>query len=145
MVDDNSGDGYAGDVGVEQAFDTLTTDAGAVLVDVRTQAEWTFVGVPDLSGLSQDTVFVSWLESPSMERNPNFLAQLVDQGVGPENTILFICRSGQRSKSAAIAVAEAGYGQCFNVSGGFEGPLDSQGHRGGTDGWKAKNLPWIQK
>lgn len=145
MADDGSGSNYAGDVAVEQAFDMLAADAGALLVDVRTQPEWAFVGAPDLSGLGKETVFVSWQEFPSMEPNPNFVAQLVDLGVGPEEKIFFLCRSGQRSKSAAIAMTDAGYSQCFNVSGGFEGPLDSQGHRGGTDGWKARNLPWVQR
>ncbi len=51
--------GYAGDLTPREAFDLVQRDPDAVLVDVRTEAEWRFVGVP--SGLDRDPVLVSWL------------------------------------------------------------------------------------
>lgn len=145
MAVSGSGDDYAGDISVEQAFEMLSDDKNAVLIDVRTQAEWAFVGAPDLSGLGKETVFVSWQDFPAMERNQGFSEELAVQGVTPEKTALFICRSGQRSMHAAAAMTAAGYEKCFNVAHGFEGPLDGSGHRGATEGWKAKRLPWVQR
>lgn len=145
MAADSAGPDYAGDITVEQAYEMLTNNGNTVLVDVRTQAEWALVGMPDLSSLGKETVFVSWQVYPTMELNHEFARQLADQGVNQDNTVLFLCRSGQRSKSAAIAMTAAGFRECFNVAGGFEGPVDPRGHRGTIDGWKAKNLPWLQR
>ncbi len=136
---------YAGDVNVEQAWSMLSDNVDVVLVDCRTTAEWSFVGAPDLSQIGKNVVFVEWLRFPTMELNPAFVGELKSQGVTPDKTVLFICRSGQRSQSAAIAATAHGYNGCFNVSGGFEGPSDESQHRGTVDGWKAKGLPWIQK
>ncbi len=145
MAESGAGQGYAGDISVEQAYDLLTDNGEAVLVDVRTQAEWAFVGAPDLSAIGKETVFVSWQNFPAMEANSNFAGDLAGKGVTPDKTVLFICRSGQRSKHAAVAMTGAGFKQCFNVEQGFEGPLDGDGHRGSSEGWKAKGLPWVQR
>jgi rhodanese-related sulfurtransferase len=58
--------------------------------------------------------------------------------------VLFICRSGQRSRGAAIAMTSAGYQRCYNVAEGFEGSHDGARHRGTVGGWKARQLPWVQ-
>jgi rhodanese-related sulfurtransferase len=58
--------------------------------------------------------------------------------------LIFICRSGARSASAAAAMTEAGHPHCFNVAGGFEGSRDEEGHRGNVEGWKVEKLPWSQ-
>jgi rhodanese-related sulfurtransferase len=63
--------------------------------------------------------------------------------VRPERPVLFLCRSGVRSAAAAEAAARAGYAHAYNVTEGFEGPLDADGHRG-VSGWKAAGLPWRQ-
>jgi rhodanese-related sulfurtransferase len=61
-----------------------------------------------------------------------------------EAPILFICRSGGRSRAAAAALTAAGYRRCYNVAEGFEGNPDPERHRGKTGGWKAAGLPWVQ-
>lgn len=120
----------------------LQADPDAVLVDVRTEPEWAFVGVPDLGTLDRQVVLVEWNRYPGQHNN-DFLAQLQAAGVEPDRTVLFLCRSGQRSRAAAIAATRAGLGPAWNVSEGFEGPLDEAGHRGGQ-GWRARGLPWRQ-
>jgi len=139
------GESYAGDLTVRESWEMLARDANSVLVDVRSQAEWSFVGVPDLSSLGKKVALVPWQTFPGMKPNPDFAAQLAAAGVSPDKTVLFLCRSGARSKSAAIAMTAAGYKRCHNVAGGFEGPHDSHRHRGMVDGWKAANLPWVQE
>lgn len=127
----------------------LSGNGSAVLVDCRTRPEWSFVGVPDLAALEATVVFAEWQVFPAMAVNPEFAAQLrAGGGVADASggrPLLFICRSGVRSKAAAIAMTQAGFAPCYNVSGGFEGPLDDDKHRGGSDGWKAASLPWIQE
>ena len=135
---------YAGDVAPDDAWRILEEDPRAVLIDVRTDAEWAYVGSPDLSKLGKAVVRLSWQEFPEMEINPNFVDQLNAAGVEKDQTLLFICRSGARSKSAALAMTEAGFPECHNVAEGFEGDRDSGGHRGMANGWKQRRLPWVQ-
>jgi rhodanese-related sulfurtransferase len=136
------------EIGADTAYALLEEDQTAVLVDVRTEAEWAYVGVPDLSRIGKEVVFVDWQTFPSMHRNVDFVASvskmLGERGVSHDAPVLFICRSGVRSLAAARAMSEVGYTRCVNVAGGFEGPADASRQRGRVDGWKAKNLPWIQ-
>ena len=134
----------AGDLDPAATYRLLAEDPEAVLVDVRTRAEWSWVGLADLSGLGKDVVRVEWVGFPDGARNGAFLEQLSAAGVRPEVPVAFICRSGQRSAAAAELAAAAGYRRAYNVSEGFEGPLDGDGHRGTTSGWKSSGLPWRQ-
>ncbi len=124
-----------------QAWEVLTEDAGAVLVDVRSEAEWQFVGVPDLRSVGKVPVLVPWARYPGTP-NERFVDEVRAAGVGPDQTVLLLCRSGQRSRAAGRALALVGYARCINVTAGFEGPLDEQGHR--TGGWRGAGLPWRQ-
>ena len=135
---------YAGDVDSRQALDILRDNPRAVLLDVRSAPEWEFVGRPDLSGLGREPVLVPWQTFPGMERNANFIPAVAAEGIGTDQVVLLLCRSGQRSKHAAIALTEQGYQHCFNISDGFEGPKDSAGHRNTVSGWRANSLPWVQ-
>lgn len=134
----------------QQTYDLLSNDQPAALVDVRTRAEWSFVGVPDIQALGKPMWLVEWVTFPTMAPNVRFVEQLSEHSGGalPER-LFFICRSGARSMMAAHAVAEAMQGlgrplHCTNVAEGFEGDLDEQGHRGKHNGWKARGLPWRQ-
>jgi rhodanese-related sulfurtransferase len=135
---------YAGDVTPDQAWRLLSEDASARLVDVRTQAEWSFVGVPDLSSLDKQPLLVSWQVFPTMNRNEAFADQLETLGVSKGDTVLLLCRSGVRSKAAAEFLTAQGYRSCWNISDGFEGPHDEAKHRGTKAGWKVLGLPWAQ-
>ncbi|WP_066908556.1 rhodanese-like domain-containing protein [Millisia brevis] len=134
---------YAGDISPEQAWEVLRDDPTAVLVDVRTTAEWQFVGVPDPSELGKKLVLVEWNSFPGGRRNPQFVDELRDAGVTGDGPVLFLCRSGQRSIGAAEAATAAGIGPSYNILDGFEGGLGADGHRGAT-GWRAVGLPWRQ-
>lgn len=136
--------GYAGDIDADTAWQVLSKEPHAVLIDCRTKAEWSYVGVPELDSLGKAPVLIEWQRYPDGSLNPSFAEDLARAGLGKDAKLLFICRSGQRSKAAAIAATAAGWRACFNVSGGFEGPQDAQGHRGTVDGWKARGLPWRQ-
>ena len=115
-----------------------------MLVDVRTAAEWQFVGVPVLDRIGKQLVLAEWVHFPGGSPNPNFIAQIKDAVAGDDPTILFLCRSGQRSQAAAVAVTQAGFTKCYNILEGFEGDKDAEGRRGRIGGWKVAGLPWVQ-
>ncbi len=148
LPDETASRGYAGDIDPKQAWDVLAKERDAVLVDVRTSAEWNFVGLADLSSVGKQPVTVEWQSLPAMARNPGFdgevksaLAQL---SASPDSAVIFICRSGARSREAAISLTRLGFKRCYNLAGGFEGVLDAERHRGGRNGWKFCGLPWKQ-
>jgi len=135
---------YAGDLSPWQAWDRLSDDPASVLVDVRTEPEWHFVGRPDLRQLGQEPVFLAWQLYPDMRPNPNFIGDLKTFGINRNTPLLLLCRSGQRSRAAAVALTAEGFTAAYNIADGFEGPRDDAGHRGTSVGWKALDLPWVQ-
>jgi rhodanese-related sulfurtransferase len=136
--------GYAGDVPSAMAWKILKDQKDAVLIDVRTRAEWNYVGLPDLDAVGKKPTLIEWQVFPSMQPNPDFVAALSGALPDKEAPLLFLCRSGARSAAAAKAMTAAGFSTCLNVADGFEGPLDAQAKRGTAGGWKAAGLPWRQ-
>ena len=128
-----------------QVWSALRDDPQAQLVDVRTDAEWTYVGLPDLAAAGKQPVLIPWQIFPKMEVNAGFVDQLKQAGFTPEHHIYFLCRSGVRSLAAARAAEAAGFARTYNVADGFEGNPDGDGHRGQVAGWKAEGLPWRQR
>ena len=128
---------YKGDLSVREAAALLTERDDAVLIDVRTMAEWNWVGVPDIPG----TRFVQWVTWPGGQPNPDFLSEAT-RDLSPDQPVVMLCRSGGRSAAAASALTEAGFTEVYNATEGFEGDLDEAGHR--TGGWRSVGLPWRQ-
>jgi rhodanese-related sulfurtransferase len=127
-----------------QVWETLLADETAHLVDVRTEPEWNFVGVPELRQAGKKPILIAWQIYPFMQVNGNFVEQLREAGFEESHKLFFLCRSGVRSLAAAKAAVAAGFPHSFNIADGFEGPPDAQGHRGSVAGWKASGLPWRQ-
>jgi rhodanese-related sulfurtransferase len=127
---------YAGRVTPTEAWQLFNSNA-AQIVDVRTNEEHRFVGhVPE-------TLHVAWQTGTSLNKNPRFVRE-VESKVRKDAIVLLLCRSGKRSNSAAIALAEAGFSDVYNISEGFEGDLDSKTQRGALGGWRYWGLPWLQ-
>ena len=134
---EQQGFNYSGDVTPQEALTLLQEAPGTVLVDVRTRAEWDWVGrVPG-------AIEIDWVQYPDMSRNQQFISELQRQ-VAPDATILFLCRSGVRSRSAASAALDAGFTKAYNILEGFEGDKDADNHRGNLGGWRFHGLPWYQ-
>ncbi len=126
---------YAGALLPQEANALMS--AGAKLVDVRTKAELEWVGrVPG-------AITVEWNSWPGGKPNPDFLGQLQSLA-GKDVPIMFLCRSGGRSHNAAVAAAQAGYVEVYNVLQGFEGDKGPDGHRNTLGGWRLAGLPWVQ-
>jgi rhodanese-related sulfurtransferase len=136
--------GYAGNVSPQTAWKILNERKNAILIDVRTRAEWNYVGLPDLDSVGRKPALLEWQVFPSMQPNPDFVTSLAGAVADKAAPLLFLCRSGVRSAAAAKAMTAAGYSTCLNVSDGFEGPLDGDARRGTSGGWKAAGLPWRQ-
>lgn len=128
---------YQGALTPAEAYQVWQRAPGAVLVDVRTRAEWEWVGrIPN-------AIEIEWLTWPGNQPNPNFMTQLgklVDQ----ESLVMFLCRSGGRSDAVARAAVAAGYSNCYNVLEGFEGDRDANQQRNHVGGWRHAGLPWCQ-
>ena len=133
------------DIGPRATYELLMQEPDTALVDVRTDAEWNFVGLPDLSSIGKQPLLIPWQIFPGMQVNGHFADQLHKAGLTPLHKIFFICRSGARSLAAGQAAQAAGFPHAFNVADGFEGPVDAEGHRGTVAGWKADGLPWRQR
>jgi rhodanese-related sulfurtransferase len=129
---------YAGALLPAEAHALLQQLPASKLVDVRTQAEWEYVGhIPD-------TVLIEWNTYPNGQRNPDFLNELQAQVAKSDAPVMFLCRSGARSHHAAQAATQAGYPNSYNILEGFEGDKDANGHRNTVGGWRIAGLPWIQ-
>ena len=127
---------YAGGVSPQIAWQLFSSDE-ALLVDVRSAEERKFVGhVPG-------SLHVPWATGTNLLRNPRFVREL-EAKTGKDLDVLLLCRSGKRSALAAEAAAKAGFTRVFNVLEGFEGEINSNGHRGISDGWRFHHLPWVQ-
>ncbi len=121
-----------------QAWAVLQNNPAAVLIDVRTAIEHSFVGHPPKA------IHVAWKEFPGMQMNPAFVEQVQQHAPDKSAPVLLLCRSGQRSVDAAKALEAIGYAHLINILEGFEGPLDAHKHRGALGGWRFHGLPWQQ-
>ncbi|MES2297626.1 MAG: rhodanese-like domain-containing protein [Pseudomonadota bacterium] len=131
---------YAGAVTPGEAYALLQADPAIMLVDVRTNAERDWVGRVELPASQHGAV--QWSTYPGGVPNPDFLAQL-GAIAGTERVLLFLCRSGVRSRHAATLATQNGYAHCYDILEGFEGDKDALGHRKQVSGWCQAGLPWL--
>ena len=130
----------------QEAAAVLEKNPRAVLIDVRSNMEYLFVGHP------VGAVHVPWIEEPDWVINPHFVTQVrqvllggicqeSQEGCAP---VILICRSGKRSLEAGRALLAAGVGEVYHIEEGFEGEIDENHHRSSTGGWRYHGLPWEQ-
>lgn len=132
---------YAGAVTPEEAFRLLQENQNVMLVDVRTNAERDWVGKVQITESQHKAV--QWSLYPGGTANPDFMNQLREAIPSSDTVILFLCRSGVRSRHGAKLASEHGYTACFDILQGFEGDKDTHGHRKTVGGWCSADLPWI--
>jgi rhodanese-related sulfurtransferase len=87
---------------------------------------------------------VPWYEYPQMRADAPGFVERVRREVGGDTSrpVVLICRSGQRTIDAGIALERAGFAQVVNVLHGFEGDLDDNFQRGRLNGRRYDGLPW---
>ena len=130
---------YTADLTSLEAWQLLTDEPDARLIDVRTEAELSYVGAPDLTPIDRTVVRLLWAPP-----GKDFAARVDHLFDRPDRPLLLLCRSGTRSAAAATLLSQSGRSRVYNVVDGFEGPINDDGHRGVTSGWKASGLPWRQ-
>ncbi len=121
----------------KQAYEFLQANPSAVLVDVRSEMEYMFVGHP------QDAILIPWVDGSDWEINPHFVAQ-VKKAASLNRPVVLVCRSGQRSVDAGLALEKAGLESVYNILHGFEGELNQHHQRSVVNGWRFEGLPWVQ-
>lgn len=131
---------YAGALTPKEAYEVLSADSKALLVDVRTKAELELVGrVPQ-------ALNVEWAFYPGMVANEDFTNQLKTEldkrEFDKDSVLVFLCRTGGRSNNAATVAASLGYTQAYNTLEGFEGEANADKQRTLINGWKHAGLPW---
>ena len=119
----------------EKIKDFLNENSNSIVLDVRTEEEWSSVGKPDAESLNSKTLFISILVGPDRQKNENFVQEFLDKKVSKKDKVLIICRSGVRSMVAAKLLEQQGYKNLINISDGFEGNPAT------GEGWKKSNLP----
>lgn len=131
---------YAGAVTPTEAYEWVQADPRVMIVDVRTNAERDWIGKVHIP--EKQHGWVQWNLYPESVRNPDFLEQL-GTVASPDQVLLFLCRSGVRSRHAATMATQNGYRNCFDILEGFEGDKDREGHRKSVNGWCHAGLPWM--
>jgi rhodanese-related sulfurtransferase len=128
------------DISPTEAYE-LAKQFSTYLIDVRTIAEYVYVGHPENAYILP---LLFWDEKEQTQvQNKDFLLDLTSK-FKKEDTLVFICRSGNRSPVAARMAVGAGYQNVFNVTEGFEGKKGEKGYRT-IGGWKNKGLPYTYK
>ena len=127
----------------KMAIERLQNNPQALFVDVRSKAEYKYVGYPE------NSILIPWIDDPDWEPNPEAFSEAVMQELdGRENLsdteIILICRSGFRSNEALKCLENKGFTQVSHVASGFEGDLDENDHRGNLNGWRHDGMPWSQ-
>ena len=127
----------------KMAVEKLQNNPQALFVDVRSKAEYKYVGFPE------NSILIPWIDDPDWEPNPVAFSDSVMQELdGRENLlnteIILICRSGYRSNEALKCLENKGFTQVSHVASGFEGDLDENDHRGNLNGWRHDGMPWSQ-
>ena len=139
------------------AFIQAQGGAGKVLfLDLRTRAEAMYVGMA--AGIDALVPFVEHQElmtdwdaqrgmyrlEPLQDFVPEVNRRLAQKGLAKADTVVLICRSGDRSSRGANRLADDGYTQVWSVVDGFEGDMGKDGRRS-VNGWKNVGLPWSYK
>ena len=134
------------DISPKDAYDLISQDPRAILIDIRSSMEYLFVGHP------VGAVHVPWIDEPDWEVNPHFAAEIrklvlggavcaTEEGCAP---IILICRSGKRSQEAGKLLLTEGLVNIYHIDEGFEGELNEYHQRSSVGGWRFHGLPWEQ-
>lgn len=127
-----------------------------LFLDVRTRAEVNFLGMATLADAnvpySEINEWYAWNDKKKelkLEVNSDFASEvekrLAAKGLSKSDTVILMCRSGQRSAKAADLLVELGYKNVYTVVDGYEGDKAKEGaHKGQrvVNGWKNAGLPW---
>ncbi|MFH0341537.1 MAG: rhodanese-like domain-containing protein [Chromatiales bacterium] len=140
-----------------EAFALVQQEGEKLLfIDVRTQPELMFVGMPTVVDANIPSLLLDYpyafdenKSAFNMEPNPDFVRaverRLQQKRLSKDAKVLVLCRSGDRSAKAADLLTGAGFTQVYSITDGFEGDKAEAGPDKGkrvVNGWKVSGLPW---
>jgi rhodanese-related sulfurtransferase len=135
----------------KEAYDMWQKDQqGVKIIDCRTPEEFAFIGhAPMAVNIPSKFMAYTWdakKKSYAMKPNPNFVKE-AKKRFAKDDTILVMCRSGQRSAPSVDLLAKAGFAKVYNVTDGFEGdkvkdPNSPNKGKRMKNGWRVSDLPW---
>ena len=141
-------------VTAKEAYEMWLADKNKIkILDVRTPEEYVFVGHAPMAQNIPFQLFNYKMavrnKGPLMRGNPNFMAE-VGRKYKPSDTILVICRSGNRSAAAVNVMASAGFKIAYSITDGFEGdrvkdPSSPFYGKRFKNGWRNSDIPWTDK
>lgn len=123
------------------------------IIDVRTPEEYLFVGYPTMAWkipvIAQSYTWDAEQEKYPMRLLEDFVAR-VSEVATPESKIMLMCRAGGRSAMAANLLAQAGFGNVYNIVDGMEGDINGSSESVAQStqpagGWKNSDCPWTKK
>lgn len=146
-------------VDAKETYEMMKKDPKVILVDVRTPAEWQFVGYTKMAQIMVPSVFFKYDAIDDKKpryrdiMNPNFISEFEEAaakiGADEDTTYVIMCRSGAtRAQPAAKALWQYGYKNVYIMTDGFEGGKLKDGDRKGyrlKAGWKYNGYPWTYK
>ena len=141
-------------VTAKAAYEMWLTDKNKIkILDVRTPEEYIFVGHAPMAHNIPFHLFNYKMavrnKGPLMKVNPNFIVE-VGRKFKTSDTIVVICRSGNRSAAAVNALASAGFKIAYSVTDGFEGdrvkdPSSPNHGKRFKNGWRNSGIPWTDQ
>ncbi|UCH07327.1 MAG: hypothetical protein JSV55_14860 [Deltaproteobacteria bacterium] len=111
-----------------EAYDMLNTVPDTYLIDVRTRAEYQFIGHAPMAHLfplyfmSDQLVQKDEQWEYQLTNNNKAFVEEISKKFQKDNNLLIISRDGTRSILAARQLIKAGFKNVYNVKDGFEGP-----------------------
>jgi len=134
-----------------QAYEKLKAAPDKVmLIDVRTPEEYAFIGHPEMAW-NIPLAFVTYKRKDGKteygpKMNADFVTE-VKKVAGSTETLILMCRSGDRSAKAVNMLAKAGYKNAYTIIDGFEGdkvkdPESVFNGKRMRNGWK-NSVPWV--
>ncbi|WP_319380458.1 rhodanese-like domain-containing protein [Thiomicrorhabdus sp.] len=137
----------------ENTYKWMKEDDSVILVDVRTPAEWQFVGYTPMAQIMIPSVFFKYDgvddKKPRYRSvlNEKFISEfeekLFDLDADKNTPFVVMCRSGAtRAQPAAKMLDQYGYKNVYIMTDGFEGGKMKDGDKQGwrlKAGWKVNN------
>lgn len=115
----------------------IENPSNTFIIDIRSRAEYEFVGHPDLPNGVPNVPYKFY---PSWQINKDFVNKVTDR-YERDDTVITMCRSGTRAKSAGKLLLDSGFIKVFYMTDSFEGSKDEKGHKS-VSGWKVNGLPY---
>lgn len=103
---------HAGIIDIDNAELASLSASGVPLIDIRTAQEW------EESGIVSGSHLLTYFDERG-NADPAAWLEKVKAFAKPGDSVIVICRSGNRTKAASQFLSQAGYAKVYNVKHGI--------------------------